>query len=105
MAAPVGSVGGVDVDLAFDTRPVSDDGASAQPAEPPLGGLGLILDDEAAPALPMPSAQTLERKLDLADEFVTIGDPEAARDLLNEVLAQGDTVLQARAQSALSRLG
>jgi pilus assembly protein FimV len=47
----------------------------------------------------------LERKMDLADEFRQIGDMEGARDLLEEVIAQADGALKAKAQNMLDSLG
>ena len=45
------------------------------------------------------------RKIELAEEFQQIGDDEGARELLREVLAQGEGEVKARAQALLDRLG
>ena len=50
-------------------------------------------------------ADPLARKLELADEFRQIGDLEGARDLLEEVIAQADGALKAKAQTLLANLG
>jgi pilus assembly protein FimV len=49
-------------------------------------------------------ADPLQRKLALADEFMQIGDTDAARDLLSEVLAQGSADLQGQARQRLDQL-
>ena len=49
-------------------------------------------------------AESLSRKLDLAEEFRQIGDVEGARDLLEEVVSKADGALKTKAQSMLDRL-
>ena len=46
----------------------------------------------------------LERKLMLAEEFAQIGDAEAARDLLKEVLSSDDPAMKRRAEVLLDDL-
>jgi pilus assembly protein FimV len=47
----------------------------------------------------------LETKLALAEEFVSIGDHDGARALIEEVVAQADGNLKAKAEVALAALG
>jgi pilus assembly protein FimV len=51
------------------------------------------------------AADPLQRKIDLAEEFRQIGDIDGARDLLEEVVAQADGAVKAKAQGMLDRLG
>ncbi len=74
-----------------------------------LGSLSLELDPPAAslPAAesPPPAAVTpLEAKLALAEEFVSIGDDDGARALIEEVMSEATGDLRAKAKSALSKL-
>lgn len=47
----------------------------------------------------------LATKLALAEEFVSIGDDDGARALIEEVIAEASGELKTRAQRALSSLG
>ena len=89
-------------------RPAADPSARpglawTEPAQ--AAGLDLDLGDEAAPALAAPQAESLDRKLELAGEFLAIGDREGAAELAEEVLREGDPGQQARARELLDRLG
>lgn len=82
--APVGldfDLGSLDLDLGPTTEPA----AQAQPVHN-------LADDP------------LSTKLDLAQEFNTIGDSEGARALIEEVLAEANGPLKDRAQKMLSEL-
>lgn len=68
------------------------------------GGADASEAERAAAGLPKSSASDHERKLALAEEFSQIGDPQAARDLLQEVIEQADPDLAARARAALDRI-
>ena len=48
--------------------------------------------------------QALSRKLDLAEEFIQIGDTDGARELVEEVLSKAAGALKADAQALLERL-
>lgn len=105
-APPVAALG--DRDLAVDVERAARPAPASEiwPPEPspPLGS------EQAAdvPDLSEPEgveADPLQRKLALADEFLQIGDADAARDLLNEVLERGPADLQAQARERLDRLG
>lgn len=74
-----------------------------------LGTLSLELDSPAgaAPAA-APAGEPedpLATKLALAEEFVSIGDDDGARALIEEVIAEASGDLKAKAQRALSALG
>jgi pilus assembly protein FimV len=49
--------------------------------------------------------QEVATKLDLAKAYEEMGDKDGTRELLNEVLKEGDSAQQEQAQSILSRLG
>jgi pilus assembly protein FimV len=73
-----------------------------------LGSLSLDLGPtaEAAPADDVASLgdSSLETKLALAEEFVSIGDQDGARALIEEVVAEATGELRDKAQRALSAL-
>ncbi len=68
-----------------------------------LGTLSLELEP-AAPAA-APEAAAAEPEDPLAEEFVSIGDDDGARALIEEVIAEATGDLKAKAQRALSSLG
>ena len=77
--------GGIDVeDLSFDEFDVGDD------------------DEEFDTLLDTESVAT---KLDLARAYVDMGDSEGAREMLEEVLVEGDTQQQSDAQALLDSIG
>ena len=51
------------------------------------------------------SRPSLDLRLELAAESMAIGDTESARNLLSEVIAEGDPQLQQRAQDMLNKIG
>jgi pilus assembly protein FimV len=51
-----------------------------------------------------PPDNPLETKLALADEFVSIGDDDGARALIEEVIAEATGDLRSKAQAALAKL-
>jgi pilus assembly protein FimV len=68
--------------------------------------LSLNLDDsDVVPTKqpPLASADALESKLTLAEEFKASGDKEGARELIQQVIKEADGPLKARAQQALSQ--
>lgn len=74
-----------------------------------LGTLSLELEPAAPAAAPEAAAaepeDPLATKLALAEEFVSIGDDDGARALIEEVIAEATGDLKAKAQRALSSLG
>jgi pilus assembly protein FimV len=73
-----------------------------------MDGLSLDLDTpEAETPSEAPSAfaeDPLETKLALADEFVSIGDEDGARALIEEVLSEATGEMRTKAQQALANL-
>jgi pilus assembly protein FimV len=73
-----------------------------------LGTLSLELEPEPGAAAPVTAAEPedpLATKLALAEEFVSIGDDDGARALIEEVIAEATGDLKTKAQRALSSLG
>lgn len=72
-----------------------------------LGTLSLDLDtqDAAGADASAESEDPLATKLALAEEFVSIGDDDGARALIEEVIAEASGELKAKAQRALGSLG
>ena len=103
------------VSMDFDLN--LDLGAPAKPAAEPakaadvpldLGGLSLDLGAPAAGSgggSADPKWQEVATKLDLAKAYQEMGDKDGARELLNEVMKEGDAAQQGQAQQMLSALG
>jgi pilus assembly protein FimV len=89
-----------DISLDLDA-PLPDDKA---PTLAESGAADVDLPDPAAEPEGEEGGDPLERKLELAEEFRQIGDMEGARDLLEEVLAQAEGALKAKAQNMLDSL-
>lgn len=73
-----------------------------------LGTLSLELEPVPAAALPVAAVEPedpLATKLALAEEFVSIGDDDGARALIEEVIAEATGDLKVKAQRALGSLG
>lgn len=92
---------GMDFDLSsislHDAEPKAS-GAQHEPSALP----------DALPEIQPPfseSKPSLDLRLELAAESMAIGDTEAARNLLGEVIAEGDPQLKKRAQDMLDKLG
>lgn len=97
----------MDFDLNLDLG--SSTPGPAKPAEAPLdlGGLSL---DLGTPGGGTPGGndakwQEVATKLDLAKAYQEMGDKDGARELLNEVVKEGDAAQQGQAQQMLSSLG
>jgi pilus assembly protein FimV len=110
-----GSVAGLGAGAAAAAAAVSP--APAQPATPGtgapnFGALKLDFDLELTPNAAAPGSSptshdlaTIARnKLDLAAEYIDLGDRAGARTLLNEVLATQDPATRERAQALLATL-
>lgn len=72
-----------------------------------LGSLSLDLEPPAQEPTEAPSSENedpLETKLALAEEFVSIGDEDGARALIEEVVAEASGEMRAKAQRALANL-
>jgi pilus assembly protein FimV len=99
--------GGMDFNLSLDDAPAAP--AAPEPEAPALDLSSISLDlggDTAASAAPMDAKwQEVATKLDLAKAYDEMGDKDGARDLLNEVLAEGDAAQKQQAETMLAALG
>jgi pilus assembly protein FimV len=85
--------------LSLDLDPPAP--AASAPIEP-----ALLPDIEMSTQAPDSTGEDpLETKLALADEFVSIGDEDGARALIEEVMAEATGEMRAKAQRALANLG
>ena len=96
----------LDFDLDLDLGEPAQQKAAEQRAP-----LGFDLGDAGGAAAASPQAeldakwQEVATKLDLAKAYEEMGDKEGARELLHEVLKEGDAAQQARAREMLAALG
>ncbi len=67
-------------------------------------GLDLSSNPESAPAGDGAKWQEMATKLDLASAYEEIGDKEGARELLDEVVKDGDNAQQQKARAMLSKI-
>ena len=90
------------VQVAAPAAPVADSGM----LEFDLGSLSLDLDPPAESPTEAPSLteDPLETKLALAEEFISIGDEDGARALIEEVMSEASGEMRAKAQRALANL-
>jgi pilus assembly protein FimV len=97
-------LGSISLDLG---EPPASSAPTPQPSVLPLdsqmGALHSTLPDTPS-QLPDETGDPLTRKLELADEFRQIGDMEGARDLLEEVVANSQGAMKAKAQAMLESL-
>ncbi|MBI4756108.1 MAG: pilus assembly protein [Betaproteobacteria bacterium] len=73
-----------------------------------LSDINLDLEEApavAAPATPGPEEQEATTKIELALAYEEMGDKEGARELLQEVIKDGNRVQQDRARSLLGKIG
>jgi pilus assembly protein FimV len=111
-AAPAGSApassGGLDFDLNLGGSGAAAGEATAAPAMD-LSAISLDLGTpgEAPAAAPGgdPKWQEVATKLDLAKAYEEMGDKDGARELLNEVMREGDAAQQGQAKQMLAKLG
>ena len=90
-----GHDGGLDFDLSSISLQDNEAKAYAEPqTEPPK------LEPQFSESRP-----SLDLRLELAAESMAIGDTESARNLLSEVIAEGDPQLKQRAQDMLDKIG
>jgi len=97
------ATGPAPVEPALAASPTADTGLM----EFDLGSLSLDLDPptaEASHALNGAGEDPLETKLALAEEFVSIGDEDGARALIEEVVSEASGDMRAKAQRALAKL-
>ena len=97
----------MDFDLNLDLGGTKTD--EAKPADAPLdlGGLSLDLGAPAGggESGADPKWQEVATKLDLAKAYQEMGDKDGARELLNEVVKEGDAAQKSQAEQMLSGLG
>jgi pilus assembly protein FimV len=99
--------GGIDFDLGF-----AGGIAQAEAPKAPEMGLSAISLDLGTPGggngsggVPDARWQEVATKLDLAKAYEEMGDKDGARELLNEVVKEGDAAQQQQAQTRLQALG
>ena len=100
----------LNLDLGGGTKPAAEPAPAKADAPLDLGGLSLDLGTpgEAAPAgggSADPKWQEVATKLDLAKAYQEMGDKDGARELLNEVMKEGDAAQKGQAQQMLSAIG
>jgi len=101
--AAAGGSGGIDFDFNLDL-PAQKEQAPAAPLD--LSAINLDLGSPGGAAAPTDAHwQAVATKLDLAKAYQEMGDKDGARELLNEVLKEGDAAQQQQAQTMLSALG
>jgi len=102
--------GSIDFDLNLDTEaPKQEAGTGTAQAPIDLSSISLDLGgagETVAPATETdPKWQEVATKIDLAKAYEDMGDKDGARELLNEVLKEGDAAQKGQAQQMLSSLG
>lgn len=102
-AAAAEGGGGIDFDFNLDLPPQKEEAPSA-PLDLSAISLELGSPGEAAPP-PDAHWQEVATKLDLAKAYQEMGDKDGSRELLNEVLKEGDVAQQQQAQTMLTALG
>jgi pilus assembly protein FimV len=106
-AAPADTSGGLDFDLNLDMGSDSKDSAPAAAPSMDLSSISLDLGDSSASSAggADPKWQEVATKLDLAKAYEEMGDKDGARELLNEVVNDGDAAQKGQAQQLLAKLG
>jgi len=107
--APADTSGGMDFDLNLDLGgpDKSADKPTQAAASMDLSSISLDLGggDASAPSGGDPKWQEVATKLDLAKAYEEMGDKDGARELLNEVVKDGDAAQKGQAQQLLAKLG
>jgi pilus assembly protein FimV len=101
---------GLDFDISLDLggeekKPEPDKTAAPMDLSSISLDLGAIGEPSGSPAGTDPKWQEVATKLDLAKAYEEMGDKDGARELLNEVLKDGDSVQKGQAQQLLAKLG
>jgi pilus assembly protein FimV len=100
------SGGGLDFDLNLDTDQKAE--PSAEPSKVDLSEISLDLGGPSAEAPKGgsdPKWQEVATKLDLAKAYEEMGDKDGARELLKEVMNDGDAAQRGSAEQLLAKLG
>jgi pilus assembly protein FimV len=110
-AAPAAGASSSSGGLDFDLNLGSGDATAGGKAEPAMD-LSAISLDLGAPSVGSAAApggdpkwQEVATKLDLAKAYEEMGDKDGARELLNEVVREGDAAQQGQAKQMLAKLG
>jgi pilus assembly protein FimV len=109
-AAPADE-GGMEFTLDFPIEaPAEKPASAAQSAETGFAGISLNLEDIGAPGEPAAEGKDehwheVATKLDLAKAYQEMGDLTGAREILEEVLREGDEGQREAAQSMLDQIG
>jgi pilus assembly protein FimV len=111
ISKPAEAGGGMAFTLDFPVENIAGKPASvAQPAAVGLAGISLNFDDAAAPSGSTAGNkddhwQDVATKLDLAKAYHEMGDTSGAREILEEVLREGDAEQRKAAQTLFDQLG
>ncbi len=104
--------GGLDFDLNLDLDTPTDKSGVAEKSAPAmdLSSISLDLGSAGEPSASSvgggdPKWQEVATKLDLAKAYEEMGDKDGARELLNEVMKDGDMAQKGQAQQLLAKLG
>src|SRR5438045_1741523 len=107
---PASEPSGLDFDLNLDLDK-SGEPPKAEPTKVDLASISLDLDNipgdpgAAGKASTDPKWTEVATKLDLAKAYEEMGDKDGARELLKEVVKEGDSAQQQQAQTMLAALG
>jgi pilus assembly protein FimV len=108
-AAPALELGAIDFDIGGTTPSAAAEEPKAAAVD--LGGISLDLgapgpgNGNGSGGAPDARWQEVATKLDLAKAYEEMGDKDGARELLKEVVKEGDTAQQQQAQTMLQALG
>ncbi|MDO8263968.1 MAG: FimV/HubP family polar landmark protein [Gallionella sp.] len=103
--------GGMEFTLDFPVEKTSEKAVpDEQPAGISLAGISLNFDDAVASTESIPAGkdeqwQEVATKLDLAKAYQEMGDASGAREILDEVMREGDAEQREAAQTLFSQLG
>ncbi|HYC69424.1 FimV/HubP family polar landmark protein, partial [Brevundimonas sp.] len=97
--------GGLDFDLNLDMGGEAKPAESAEAPSMDLSSISLDLGSDASASGGDPKWQEVATKLDLAKAYEEMGDKDGARELLNEVMKDGDAAQKGQAQQLLAKLG
>ncbi|MEO8343466.1 MAG: FimV/HubP family polar landmark protein [Gallionella sp.] len=102
--------GAMEFTLDFPVENIAQKSASMQVAEVDLSGISLNFDEAAAPRGAAAESkndqwQEVATKLDLARAYQEMGDGSGAREILEEVMREGDAEQRAAAQAIFEQLG
>jgi pilus assembly protein FimV len=108
-AKPASANGGLDFDIGLDLggeekKPEPDKTAAPLDLSSISLDLGVMGEPSASPAGTDPKWQEVATKLDLAKAYEEMGDKDGARELLNEVIKDGDAAQKGQAQQLLAKL-